>query len=169
MKRERFGKMSVRRNPLIADLMARAGFIERMGTGIKKMRDLVKAEGLPPIKFEFDNFTTVTFYRKPLPGGDFIRSSETEGQENLSKKLGDMLEVKEEKINEFLQILHHIEKETFEKISFSKEYNIAPRTLDRNITFLKQYKLISFVGSKKIGKYKVTEKYRKLKKSVKSE
>ena len=53
LKREQFGKKSVRRNPLVADLMARVGYIERMGTGIKKMRDLVKAEGLPPIKFEF--------------------------------------------------------------------------------------------------------------------
>ena len=39
-----------------ADLMARAEYIERMRTVIKKMRDLVKAEGLPPIKFEFDNY-----------------------------------------------------------------------------------------------------------------
>ena len=50
-KRE-FGKKSVLRNPLIAELMLRARYIERMGTGIKKMRDLVKSEGLKPIKFE---------------------------------------------------------------------------------------------------------------------
>ena len=72
LTKEKFGKKSVRRNPLIADLMARAGYIERMGTGIKKMRSLVRKAGLKPIKFEFGNFTTVTFYRKPLPGGNFI-------------------------------------------------------------------------------------------------
>ena len=72
LTKEKFGKKSVRRNPLIADLMARAGYIERMGTGVKKMRSLVRKAGLKPIKFEFGNFTTVTFYRKPLPGGNFI-------------------------------------------------------------------------------------------------
>ena len=66
LKRELFGKISVRRNPLIADLMARLGYIKRMGTGITKMRDLVKAEGLSPIKFKFSNFTNVIFYRKKL-------------------------------------------------------------------------------------------------------
>lgn len=34
-------------------------------------------------------------------------------------------------------ILYHIEEETFSKLSFSKNYNVAPRTLDRDITLLK--------------------------------
>ena len=59
--------MGVRiRNKLIADLMLRARYIERLGTGIKKMKDLVKLEGLKPIKFEWGNFFTIIFYRKLL-------------------------------------------------------------------------------------------------------
>ena len=66
LKRSEFGKKSAPRNKLIASLMLRAHYIEKMGTGIKKMRRLIKEAGLKPIKFEFDSFTTLTFYRKPL-------------------------------------------------------------------------------------------------------
>ena len=161
LKKSEFGTKSVTRNPLVAALMLRAGHIEQMGTGIKKMRDLVKKEGLPPIKFRFTNFTTVTFYRPPYPLGSFIELSKSDI--NFSEKLGNVLGVKGAKIKELLQILHHIEKDTFEKQSFIKNYNIALRTLNRDITFLKDNDLISFEGSKKTGKYKVTKKYKKLK------
>lgn len=66
LDKKNFGTKSVLRNPLIAHLMLRAGYIERMGTGIKKMRTLVKKAGLPPIKFKLDNFVTVTFSRPPI-------------------------------------------------------------------------------------------------------
>ena len=63
LKPEDFGKKSVLRNPNIANLLHRAGYIEKMGTGINKMKNLISEAGLPPIKFEFDNFFTVTFER----------------------------------------------------------------------------------------------------------
>jgi len=63
LKPEDFGKKSVLRNPNIANLLHRAGYIEKMGTGINKMKNLISKAGLPPIKFEFDNFFTVTFER----------------------------------------------------------------------------------------------------------
>ncbi len=39
-------------------------------------------------------------------------------------------------------------------------------TLDRNIILLKDNNLISFKGSKKAGRYKITDKYKKIKKPV---
>ena len=72
LKRSEFGKKSVPRNQLIASLMLKAKYMKGKGEGIKKMRSLIKKAGLKPIKFKFSNFTTVTFYRKPLPGGNFI-------------------------------------------------------------------------------------------------
>ena len=41
------------------------------------------------------------------------------------------------------------------------------RILDKNIITLKEHKLISFEGSRKTGKYKITERYKALKKFVK--
>lgn len=164
LKKSEFGKKSVPRNKLIAQLMLRAKYIEKMGTGIKKMRRLVRQAKLNPIKFNFTNFTTVTFYRPPYPGSGVIEISKSDIICN--KKLISMLGIKKEKINEILQILHYIEKDAFFRLSFSKKYNIPLRTLDRNIILLKNHKFISFKGSRKTGKYEVTKKYEALKKSV---
>ncbi len=168
LKISELGKRSSARNPLIAQLMLRAGYIEKMGTGIKKMKNLVAKAGLKPINFEFTKFTTLIFYRKPLPGGHIIKAPEVVAMENLTKKLSEILAVKKEiKINELLQILHHIENNNFSRLFFSKKYNMPLRTLDRNIITLKENKLVSFEGSKKTGKYKITERYKVLKESIK--
>ena len=163
LKKSEFGTKSVTRNKLIASLMLRAKYIERMGTGIKKMRSLVRKAGLKPIKFKFTNFTTLTFYRKHLPGGYVIKPPEVVAMENFINKLSKILGVREIKVNELLKILHHIETNNFSKQSYSKNNRVALRTLNRDITLLKKQKFILFEGSKKTGKYKVTKKYKNLK------
>src|SRR3989304_5254635 len=60
-----FGKSSVRRNPIIADLFHRMGKVERMGSGIERMRELMRDAGLKEPVFEMDAFFRVTFYRDP--------------------------------------------------------------------------------------------------------
>jgi ATP-dependent DNA helicase RecG len=56
-----FGKKSVLRNPKIAGMLHRADYIEKMGTGIRKMQRLMSEAGLPPLEFSFTSFFTVTF------------------------------------------------------------------------------------------------------------
>ena len=97
------------------------------------MRRLVKKAGLKPIKFKFTNFTTLTFYRKPLPGGYVIKSPEVVAMENFIKKLSKTFGVRKTKINELLKILNHIENNNFFKHSYSKNNRIALRTLEREI------------------------------------
>ncbi|MDP2866204.1 MAG: ATP-binding protein, partial [Elusimicrobiota bacterium] len=60
-----FGKESVRRNPIIADLFHRMGKVERMGTGIKRMKDLMREAGLKEPEFTSDTFFHAVFYRNP--------------------------------------------------------------------------------------------------------
>ncbi len=62
-----FGHKSMRRNPNIADLLQRAQWIEKMGTGIKRMQEMMDEAGLPPIDFSFTGFVTLTFWRYPKP------------------------------------------------------------------------------------------------------
>jgi ATP-dependent DNA helicase RecG len=64
-----FGRKSVRRNPIIADLLQRIGFIERAGTGISRMRDELVAHGSPEPAFEANAFFTATF--RPLRTKEF--------------------------------------------------------------------------------------------------
>ena len=161
LKKSEFGKKSVTRSPLIATLMLRAKYIEQMGTGIQKMRSLVKKEGLPPIKFKFNDFTTVTFYRKPLWKKGFSKSLESD--KNISETLRRKLNITIERANKIAKILQSIEYGKFSKGSLSKELKVSSRSVEKDIRFLKQHQIIQFEGSPKYGKYKVTEKYIKLK------
>ncbi|MCK5201265.1 MAG: hypothetical protein KAR21_23085, partial [Spirochaetales bacterium] len=64
LKPEEFGTRSVLRNPVIADLLLRAGYIERMGTGIRRIEDLCRDNGTKPPDYEFDSFFTTTYIRE---------------------------------------------------------------------------------------------------------
>ena len=43
---ENFGKRSIARNPIIADLLRRTHYIEKSGTGIGRMKEFMKKAGL---------------------------------------------------------------------------------------------------------------------------
>ena len=59
------GRKSIRRNPLIADLLHRIDFIEKAGTGIRRIRDGAREQDCPEPEFEADRFVTVTFRPNP--------------------------------------------------------------------------------------------------------
>ena len=59
------GHKSIRRNALIADMLHRIEFIEKAGTGIRRIRDEARAQGCPEPQFEETGFFTATFYPNP--------------------------------------------------------------------------------------------------------
>jgi ATP-dependent DNA helicase RecG len=59
------GRKSVRRNVLIADLLHRIDFIEKAGTGIKRIREEVREQGCPEPVFENNGFFTAIFRPNP--------------------------------------------------------------------------------------------------------
>ena len=65
MRLEDLGSKSVRRNPLIADLLHRIAFIEKAGTGIRRMRDGARDQGYPEPEFAAGGFFTAVF--RPIP------------------------------------------------------------------------------------------------------
>jgi ATP-dependent DNA helicase RecG len=62
-KPEDFGKRTLARNPLIAALLNRARYIEKLGTGIQRMRQEMAGAGLPEPDFSFDGFFTIVLKR----------------------------------------------------------------------------------------------------------
>ena len=62
------GRKSIRRNPLIADLLHRIDFIEKAGTGIRRMREGAVSSGYPEPEFKVSNFFDAVFY--PLKAED---------------------------------------------------------------------------------------------------
>lgn len=67
IKKEEFGKKSMSRNPLIFSLFKSADLVEKVGSGIGRMREAMENAKLPAPKFEFNSFFTVIFQRPEAP------------------------------------------------------------------------------------------------------
>lgn len=153
---EDFGTKSVLRNPNIASLLHRVDYIEKMGTGINKIRKLIKDAKLPPPKFEFGAFFTVIF-KRPISEGTKVIS------QDFSATFGANFGVKSRKLDRIVKML---------EMFYSGQIITAPqaavlfkttkRTIEHDIEFLRKHGLIDFVGSLKTGKYILTKDGKKL-------
>ena len=143
-----FGNSSVRRNPIIADLFHRMGKVERMGSGIERMRDLMREAGLKEPVFEMDTFFRVTFYRDPrysLKTDKFQKVGERVGE-----KVGEKLTENRQKIiNYMLQNNNVSAKELAELVGISQ------RKMEKNISWLKEKGLIKRIGPDKGGHWEI--------------
>ncbi|MFZ3115931.1 MAG: ATP-binding protein [Syntrophales bacterium] len=77
MKLSDLGRKSIRRNALIADLLHRITFIEKVGTGIKRMRDEAHDQSCPEPIFEENGFFTAIFYPNPEVRAQAAQGPET--------------------------------------------------------------------------------------------
>jgi len=139
------GKSSVRRNPIIADLFHRMGKVERMGSGIDRMRDLMREAGLKGPVFETDNFFRVTFYRDP---------------HYSLKKAGDTVEktvVKtvEKTVVKILALIKDNPEITQKELM--AEIGLTRRGVEWNLKKLKDEGLLCRVGSARSGHWEVTD------------
>ena len=62
---DELGKRSVRRNRTIADLLYRARFVERIGSGIQRMERALAENGNPPMEVSATNFFVVKLLPRP--------------------------------------------------------------------------------------------------------
>jgi len=168
LKPEDFGKKSVLR------LLHRGGYIEKMGTGINKIKRLVAEAGLPPVEFEFGTFFTVIFYRhgyKPMgieireeekPGVIFDKILRHEGidegvREGVREGVNEGVKARLEKEIEYLLVHEHIRR-----IDMEQNFSISTATAERDLSILKRLDIVTFEGTPKTGKYVLTEKGRKI-------
>ena len=80
-----FGKLSVRRNPIIASMLHRIDYVERMGTGIERMRRAADSAGVEEPSFDRDGFFKVLFTRDEL-GEEGKIASEKTGRKDRQKR-----------------------------------------------------------------------------------
>ncbi len=138
LKPKDFGKKSVTRNPIIADLLHRAGYIEKMGTGIMRMRKAMKEAGLEEPLFEYDGFFTVTFKRP-------VALNKIRLEENITE-----LE------KAILNLMMKDNRTTLEIIS--QELSKSRKTVQRHIKILEEMGIVAREGSKKKGYWKILKK-----------
>ena len=127
---EKLGTISFPRNPLIFDIFYRLKLIEKVGSGINRIKKMV-AERKMSVKFNADDFFKVIFYRKFEP---------------LSEPLSEPLK----RVYDF--ICTH---ERVNGVELAKELVLSRATITRYLSVLKGKKLIKYVGSKKWGYYQV--------------
>ena len=98
LSREELGTRSVRRNPLIADLLHRIGLVEKAGTGIRRMIEDTKKHKCPEPKFTVNGFFTATFW----PNIEIARKVTPQVAEQVSEQVGEQVS---EQVDEQVTIL----------------------------------------------------------------
>ncbi len=149
---EEFGRKSVVRNPNIAAMLQRFGYIERMGTGIKRVNELCELNGNPKPRYEFTTFFTVIYDRES--GTDPVPTQYRPSTGPVPDQVLRLLEILKEgefspvEIRNFLNLSH---RQTFRKnyLHPALEDGLIERTIPDKPTSRNQ-------------RYRLTEKGRKL-------
>jgi ATP-dependent DNA helicase RecG len=105
---------SVLRNPQIASLFQRIDYIERMGTGILRIRDALATANCPDVQFKSDGFFTSVFTRPHTP-----QVSQTE---QVGEQVGEGSSQYVDKILQLCQI-PRTRREILATVGLAKAYN----------------------------------------------
>ena len=81
LKPEEFGTISKTRNPIIASLLSRTIFVEKMGTGINRIIKAMKSSNLPAPEFKFYEHSFYT----TLIDKTMIKGAVSEPQKTVEK------------------------------------------------------------------------------------
>ena len=130
-----FGKKSLSRNPLIFGLFLRMGMVEKVGSGINRMKDEMMKARLPTPIFTLDGFFTAKFYR-PINFDKWIL--------NWSGKLNAPL-------IKMLDALH--KNPAITKPELADILGQGKTSIDNHIAQLKSLGILSRHGSRKNGKW----------------
>ncbi len=135
-----FGKRSLTRNPLIFGIFHRLQLVEKVGSGIVRMREAMFDSGLPSPQFNISGIFSVTFYR-PVDFSKWIF--------NWKDKLN----------NTQIKILEQINfnnRVTYDELA--KNNNLSKTGILNNIKKLKEFGLIERHGSDKTGIWMIVSK-----------
>lgn len=137
-----FGHKSMSRNPLIFGLFTRMQVVEKVGSGIPRMRRLMKEAGLPEPKFDTQGFFTVTFMKR-VKTNNF-----TDGT------LNGTLNGTEQLVFDCIKATPGITANTL-----IQQTNKSVRTIRRIVKRLIDNGIIEHKGSKKTGGYYILYSY----------
>lgn len=156
-----FGKSSVRRNPIIADLFYRMGKVERMGSGIERMRELMRNAGLKEPVFKMDAFFLVTFYRDPRyslkAGKEAGKKMRRKYGENTEKELAENLTQKTTQKTTQKIIDAIAKKSDITQKELAVVIGITEDGIKYHITRLKKTGILKRIGPDKGGHWEIVD------------
>lgn len=116
-----FGKISIARNSVIASLIQRSNYIEKMGTGINRIYNTTKKAGLLEPEFSIEGFFIVTLKKK-----SFVTVGVNVGAKFKLNKI-------QHKIIKEIKNSNIVSAETITEL-----LEVTSRTIERNIKLLKE-------------------------------
>ena len=139
-----FGKVSILRNPILAGCIQRTEFIEKIGSGIKRIKKL-----FPSVKFNIDtDWFCIIFKRQ--------KSIESIMNVGVNAPVKDTVNVGVNVGVKILKLIKANNKVTYAQMA--TEFNLSTKTIERYLKILKEQKKIKRIGSDKAGYWKVIEK-----------
>ena len=130
-----FGKLSVRRNLILADLFHGMGKVERIGSGISRMKDMMRAANLKPPQFEATTFFRAIFYRNP----EYSLKGPGPGMEKTREKL--------------LRLIR--ENPSITVLKIAQKVELSPKGVEWNLAKLKKNGLLRKIGPDKGGRWEL--------------
>jgi len=163
------GKISISRNPILFDMFSRIDLIEKAGSGINRIKKLVKESG-GKVYFQTDEFFRIIFSRVVAPKVELTRKKTVEKssekilqlikensgitRKELGVKLGEMLGVKLGENN--AEIIRKIAENKFiTSLELSKYLSLSITAIENNISKLKKIGIIKRVGPDKGGYWEI--------------
>lgn len=146
LKPSEFGRKSVARNPLIASLLNRINYIEKVGTGINRIKQAVAESDKSSVEFSFNSGFSVIFRRVPeiTSEGKVVEETEITVDRTRGKTRGKILEaIKQDP--------------TITREELSRVADLSIRGVEWNLTRLKKEGKIKRVGSAKGGHWEVID------------
>lgn len=141
LKVEDFGKRTLARNPLIAALLNRAKYIEKLGTGIQRIRQEMTAAGLSEPEFQFDDFFVTTLNRLSKQAVGLVKT----------------LVAPPAQMKRFQYLLQRLQEEKKLDITVAeKELNITERTIQRDLISLSKMEWVTISGTTRNRSYQLS-------------
>ena len=129
-----FGRKSRTRNSLIANLLLRTGYVEKLGTGINRIKHALRKAGLPEPLFRYNSSFLTELYDKT----------------SLNEKVTDRVTENQRKILDNIAGNKLITARELSKI-----VNISERKIKENIAKLKQKGYLKRIGPDKGGCWEI--------------
>lgn len=151
-----FGTRSLTRNPNIADLLIRTPYMERMGTGIQRIKTLLHTHLLPPAKFSFGSHFGLTMLRASNTGDDPINKIKSSKNQLLTILSGHGILVPDpinDPIKRYLKIIQLLSETPLKRADLAASLDVAEVTVKRDMKVLRDAGIVSYEGSNKTGMY----------------
>lgn len=135
LNKDNLGEVVVRRNPLIADLFHRIKFVEKIGFGLKRIKEECKKKGNVGLEIETNGYFILRFM--------------------ILEKAGEKVpeKVPEKRLQIIIEKMVKNNKITSPELA--EELNVNQKTIKRDINKLKKQRKIRRVGPDKGGYWEV--------------